>query len=42
LRGSPRRACLLTLPTPTYWTRARPFHDIRVWGGRFNNFKKMT
>ncbi len=22
---------------PTEWARVRPFHDVKVWGGRFNN-----
>ncbi len=25
---------------PTEWAVERPFHDIKVWGGRFNDFKK--
>jgi hypothetical protein len=26
--------------TPNIWARTRPFHDIKVWGGRFNDLKK--
>jgi len=25
---------------PTYWAKVRPFHDIEVWGARFNNLKQ--
>lgn len=27
---------------PTQWARAMPFHDNKVWGGRFNDFRKNT
>jgi hypothetical protein len=39
-QGEPTRASYAT--HPTYWARARPFHDIKVWSGRFNALLKNS